>query len=192
MGFPQKVSGYHELERAMKRAYFADVLIFAAASNGGGNKGRAYPVRDKHVFCIHSTDALGNRSIFSPTPERNAYNFATVGEAVQSFWPKHLCNPDEAAVKTKSGTSFATPIAASIAAFLLLYARVNLATEPEIAKGLKGYQAMESLLFEVCQSSRPKTDRDGYQYLFLSRYPDSFFGEDRDGEEINNRFRRCI
>jgi subtilisin family serine protease len=176
----------------MKRAYFADVLIFAAASNGGGNKGRAYPVRDKHVFCIHSTDALGNRSIFSPTPERNAYNFATVGEAVQSFWPKHLCNPDEAAVKTKSGTSFATPIAASIAAFLLLYARVNLATEPEIAKGLKGYQAMESLLFEVCQSSRPKTDRDGYQYLFLSRYPDSFFGEDRNGEEINNRFRRCI
>jgi hypothetical protein len=191
MGFPQKVSGYDELEFAIKRAHLADVLIFAAASNGGGNKDRAYPARDKHVFCIHATDAWGNRSRFSPTAERNTYNFATVGEAVESFWPKHLCNPDEAAVRTKSGTSFATPIAASVAAFLLLYARVNLVDEPEISQRLKGFQAMELLLYEVCQSSRAKTDRDGYQYIFLSQYPGTFFGRDRDREEINNRFRRC-
>jgi subtilisin family serine protease len=187
MGFPQKVPGYDELERAIERAYSASVLIFAAASNGGNNNDRAYPARDKHVFCIHSTDAKGNRSKFSPTAENFAYNFATIGEAVDSFWPKHLCKQDEDAVRVKSGTSFATPIAASITAFLLLYARVNL--EAEQANRLKRHPAMEQLLHRVSGSSRAKKDRDDYQYMFLSRHPDTFFG--RDTEEINNAFSKC-
>jgi hypothetical protein len=181
------VPGYRKFKLAIERAGSARVLIFAAASNGGGNNDRAYPARERDVFCIHSTDANGSRSKFSPTAEKYDFNFATIGEAVESFWPTHLCAEDEQAVRVKSGTSFATPIAASIAAFLLLYARVHLDTEQ--ATGLKRYAAMESLLHEVSKGSRAKKDRDDYQYLFLSRHPDTFFG--RAVEEINNSFRKC-
>jgi subtilisin family serine protease len=186
IGFPQKVPGYKDLELAIERAVSARVLIFAAASNGGGNNDRAYPARESHVFCIHSTDAKGTRSKFSPTAENFVYNFATIGEAVESFWPTNMCADGEQAVRVKSGTSFATPIAAAIAAFLLLYARVHL--EPEQATRLKRYAAMESLLHEVSKGARAKKDRDDYQYLFLSRHPDTFFG--REEEEINNSFRK--
>lgn len=187
MGFPQKVPGYDELERAIEKAHFARVLIFAAASNGGNNNDRAYPARDKHVFCIHSTDAKGSRSKFSPTAERFAYNFATIGEAVESFWPRNLCQPDEDTVRVKSGTSFATPIAAGIAGFLLLYASIQIG--PEQANRLKRHSAMEQLLYRLSVGSRPKKDRDDYQYIFLSRHPDTFFG--KRPEEINNAFRKC-
>jgi len=177
MGFAQKVPGYHDVQHAIDRAHSARVLIFAAASNGGDNTDRAYPARDSNVFCIHSTNAMGNRSEFSLTAEKYTHNFATIGEAVESFWPKHLCKPDEDAVKVKSGTSYATPIAASIAAFLLLYARTNLSTEPEIANSLKRYQAMEKLLFRVSETSRPKKKRDDYEYIRLSQHPDTLFGK---------------
>lgn len=179
--------GYEHLESAIERALYEHVLTFAAASNGGGNNDRAYPAREKQIFCIHSTDAKGTRSKFSPTAEDFGYNFATIGEAVESFWPTHLCADGEQAVRVKSGTSFATPIGASIAAFLLLYARVYL--KPEQAARLKRYSAMESLLHEVSKGSRAKKDRDDYQYLFLSRHPDTFFG--RETEEINNTFGKC-
>ncbi|KAH7073373.1 hypothetical protein FB567DRAFT_198471 [Paraphoma chrysanthemicola] len=186
IGFSQKVKRYEEFELAIERAVSARVLIFAAASNGGANNDRAYPARERDVFCIHSTDAKGTRSKFSPTAENFVYNFATIGEAVESFWPTQQCTDDEQAIRVKSGTSFATPIAASIAAFLLLYARVHL---PEQATRLKRYAAMESLLHELSKGSRSKKDRDDYQYLFLSRHPDTFFG--RNVEEINNSFRKC-
>jgi len=186
-GFSQKAAGYEELERAIERAYFAHVLIFAAASNGGGNNDRAFPARDKHVFCIHSTDATGTRSKFSPTAENFVYNFATLGEAIESFWPTYLCKDDEDTVRVKSGTSFATPIAASIAAFLLLYARVHL--DPEKANRLKRPSAMEALLHRISKSTRAKKDRDDYQYLFLSRHPDTFFGG--DVEEISKAVLKC-
>lgn len=163
------------------------MLVFAAASNGGGNNDRAYPARGRHVFCIHSTDSKGTRSRFSPTAEQYGYNFATIGEAVESFWPTHLCAEDELAVRVKSGTSYATPIAACIAAFLLLYARVYLG--PEEAGCFKRFTAMEGLLYEVSKSLRAKKDRDDYQYLFLSRHPDTLFGG--SVEEINNAFRKC-
>jgi len=130
------------------------------------------------VFCIHSTDAKGNRSSFSPTPEANTYNLATVGAAVDSWWPPNLCSKTEAPLRRKSGTSFATPIAASIAAFLLLYARTRL--EPKEAQSLKRYSVMKSVLCAISIQTKSHTDRDGYQYLHLSRNPDNFFGNEDD------------
>ncbi|KAF2025168.1 subtilisin-like protein, partial [Setomelanomma holmii] len=123
IGFPQRVPGYEVLQSAIDRAHAAHVLVFAAASNGGGNNDRTFPARHDHVFCVHSTDSRGNRSTFSPTPEHNNVNFATTGEAIESAWPVHLCDDKDDLQKMKSGTSYATPIAASIASFLLLYAR---------------------------------------------------------------------
>jgi hypothetical protein len=108
-GFPTyDIEGYAELERAIGNAYSKHVLLFAAASNSGANLDRAYLARDQNVTCIHSTDANGNRSRFSPTALAKDTNLATIGEAVESAWPVHLC--DEKAnptfVKYKSGTSY--------------------------------------------------------------------------------------
>lgn len=128
-GYPtNQMEGYDQLENAILYAYSKRVLLFAAASNSGANLDRAYPARDPHVICVHSTDSNGNRSRFSPTPLAQQSNLATVGEAVESAWPVKLCNTEtnSQCVQWKSGTSSATPILVGIAAFLLQYARIHL------------------------------------------------------------------
>ena len=48
--------GYSELQHAIDRAYGKKVLMFAAAANSGGRRGRAYPASSSHVVCVHSID----------------------------------------------------------------------------------------------------------------------------------------
>ena len=106
---------------------------------------RAFPARHDEVICIHSTDTYGNRSNFSPTAQAGD-NFATIGEAVTSARPVHLCysDTDSECTMSKCGTSFATPIVAGIAAFLLLYTRLHLGEE-EVSM-LKRSSAMKAIL----------------------------------------------
>lgn len=176
-GFPSRdVEGYDELESAIHNAYSAHVLLFAAASNSGANLDRAYPARDENVICIHSTDANGNRSPFSPTALSNALNLATVGEAVESAWPVHLCET-HLAVKRKSGTSYATPIAVAIAVFLLQYVRLYL---PENAYMLKRQSRMKAVLRKISEKSLESRPRDDYHFVALNRYSDNLFGKDQE------------
>jgi subtilisin family serine protease len=194
-GFQLKIPG-DELEKAVDYAKEKKVHIFGAASNNGGNTGRAFPARYDNVFCIHSTDAEGNPSSFNPTEDLDEVNFATVGEAVESSWPKHLLrisgdieshadlhDKDEDAtdganiaeenvsVKVKSGTSFATPIAACIATFLLRYSRTHL--DSKYADQLKRHSVMKSVM--KCIAGRK---RKGFYYLTLRDNPDHLFGQD--------------
>jgi len=177
-GFPTcEIEGYAELERAIGNAYSKHVLMFAAASNGGANLDRAYPARDQNVICIHSTDANGNRSRFSPTAVENNTNLATVGEAVESAWPVHLCDEETnpTFVKYKSGTSYATPIAVGIAALLLQYAKIHLG-ETQLLK-LKRQSRMKAVLRKIAQKSQESRRRDDYDYIALSLYSDNLFGK---------------
>ncbi|KAF2018140.1 hypothetical protein BU24DRAFT_449662 [Aaosphaeria arxii CBS 175.79] len=194
LGFSMRVDGYEDLECAIK---YADdsALIFAAASNGGGNTTRDYPARDKHAFCIHSTNAYGNRSDFSPTALENACNFATIGEAVRSAWPESLYTHtgkmwDRTFELHKSGTSFATPIAASIVAFILLFAKLHL--QDDDVESLKRHSTMESILLEISAPKRGVKKRDEYDYLHLSRHPHNFFSLNEDVESIKSRIRAII
>lgn len=186
-GFPTRaIEGYNELELAIKHAYYRDVLLFAAASNSGGQLGRAYPAREANVICVHSTDARGNRSPFSPTALPQDVNLATVGEAVTAAWPMHLCGSDDHSEAgeeddgiystVKSGTSYATPIMAGIAAFLLLYARLNL---PENARLLKIRSRMMMLLSRIAQKGPGGGLRDDYHFVDVSLYADSLCGKDK-------------
>jgi subtilisin family serine protease len=179
--FPQKGSGYEEVHSAIQRAFIERVLIFAAASCGGDDNDRAYPAREEKVCCIHSTDANGTWSQFNSKAAEFEYNFATIGEAVESYWPTSHCAQGEQAVRTKSGTSIATHIAASIAAFLLPYARVYLGSEQ--AERLKQYTVMESLFRELSRTIRI---HDIEHYLSLSLHPGTLFG--RSQEAINKTF----
>ena len=180
-GYPtNQIDGYDKLEAAILDAHSKHVLMFAAASNSGVNRDRAYPARDQHVICVHSTDSDGNRSGFSPSALSNKTNIATVGEVVQSAWPKYLCdareNPDY--VQVKSGTSFATPIAVGIAAFLLQYARVYLPKEE--ADRMKHQSKMEEVFLKVSEKTHRSTRQDDYNYVALSCHPDNLFGKRRE------------
>lgn len=181
-GFPTcSIDGYSKLESALKNAYAKDVLLFAAASNSGGQLGRSFPAREPTVIAVHATDANGNRSRFSPTPLNDDANLATIGEAVESAWPVHLCdeisNPD--CVQIKSGTSFATPILVGISAFLLMYARANL---PDKAPALRSQKWMRAVLKRLAEKGAGSANqlRDGYYFVDLSLYKDSLFGREKD------------
>lgn len=170
-GFPSReIDGYDLLERSMRRAVNEDVLLFAAASNNGANTKRAYPARYPDVICIHSTNANGAPSDFNPR-SLPGDNLATIGEAIESAWPVHLCDQEmnELCVARKSGTSFATPIASGIAAFLLQYARSNLL--PREAEQLKQCHYMKAVLKAISVKSQ------GYDYIAPSLHPDNVFGK---------------
>ncbi|KAJ0108959.1 Intracellular serine protease [Diaporthe amygdali] len=186
-GFPTRaIDGYDKLELAIKYACYRDVLLFAAASNSGGQRGRAYPAREANVVCVHSTDARGNRSPFSPTASPQDVNLATVGEAVNSAWPVDLCIGNRHATSEegedamysmdKSGTSYATPIMVGIAAFLLLYVRLSL---PDSAHMLKSRSRMVALLQRIAQKGQGSGLRDGYYFVDVSLHTDSLFGKDK-------------
>lgn len=175
-GWPsEKFDGFELVESAIDAAYSAKVLMFAAGSNSGGKKGRAYPASSPHVICVHSTNTYGSASDFSPTAELNAVNLATVGESVQSAWPSA---PE--GIASRSGTSYATPIMAGMAAFLLQYARIHLSET--VAKSLKRRNKMEALLQRVATRAHQRGDRqrDDYFYVQLSPQKHNLFGQSVD------------
>jgi hypothetical protein len=128
-------------------------LIFAAASNGGGNGTRAYPARNDGVFAIHATKGLGERSRLSPPRLKGSAfdNFATLGEAIDSRWKDSDI--------TISGTSFATPVAAAIAANVLEFSRRALIANDDHPEFFDSYQGMGTLFRCL------KDKVDGYDYL---------------------------
>lgn len=180
-GYPDKGKGYEELWNAIQDANNEGVTIFAAASNEGGNRVRAFPARHDEVICVHSTDARGNPSSFNPTRKHNSDNFSTLGEDLESAWPANLQGKAKdiasGPVKIKSGTSFATPIATGMAAFVLQYARQKL-PDLEVIRERHRHtpKAMRAMLRVVAARSG---ERKGFDYLTIdSSSRDSFFGMD--------------
>jgi subtilisin family serine protease len=179
-GWPTRaIDGYDELQAAIDSASAHKVLMFAAASNSGSRQSRAYPARSSGVICIHSTDTYGQASKFSPTASPDDMNLATVGESIQSAWPQALCREytNQSCLVYRSGTSYATAIAAGIAGFLLQYARIHL--QPREAAALKRRDMMKAVLKRVAERGPDYRPRDGYYYIELSLYPDNLFGKNK-------------
>lgn len=118
-GFPYTIGRLEPIRRAILKANAADVLIFAAASNNGLNQQIAFPACMDEVISVGSTDGLGIKSSFTPSPKHGKL-LCVVGECIESSWPPALLSDDED-LPRKSGTSFATPIAAGVAAMVLDY-----------------------------------------------------------------------
>ncbi|KAL7893482.1 hypothetical protein HDV64DRAFT_288924 [Trichoderma sp. TUCIM 5745] len=119
-GFPYTIGRLEPIRRSILKANAADVLIFAAASNKGGNEPIAFPACMDEVIAVGSTDGLGNKSSFTPNPKHGKL-LCAVGECIESSWPSALLSHDDEDPPRKSGTSFATPIAAGVAAMILDY-----------------------------------------------------------------------
>lgn len=144
------------LDMAIAEAIENKISIFAATSNGGGNKARAYPSsRRDGVLGIHASDGLGNDGGISPTPMKNRDNFSTLGIAIPSKWKGESIYI--------SGTSYATPIAASLAANMLELARCKSHLTQHQQKMLRHYngvcQILKAMVGEGVES------RGGYDYI---------------------------
>lgn len=153
------VREYNEpMKRAISNALHSQALLFAAASNDGGNFGRAFPAKYPSVFCIHSTDGNGNPSSFNPNADDKDVNFSLLGENVSSHWPLGLANGLGNPVNSMSGTSVATPIAAGLAASILSFVRQQdqyVKVESDLlGPWLKDVHAMDMVLKVMANETR--------------------------------------
>ncbi|KAL4995394.1 ankyrin repeat-containing domain protein [Aspergillus recurvatus] len=127
-GYPKEVlvNGEPVISNAISRALAQrnqQLLIFAAASNGGPHDMEMFPANSPSVMSIRGSDAKGWLERFNALPDPDGIkSFMTLGQ----FVPGARLSPENDKGEVyKSGTSSATPIAAGIAAIILGYARVH-------------------------------------------------------------------
>lgn len=108
-----------ELDECLKN----NIMIFASASNDAGRGPRTYPAEFDRVLCAYSATCEGGKSNINPLRGRRkiSHQFMFVGEHVRPLWGLKKADRDKHPMGYKSGTSYATPVAVSIAAFMLGY-----------------------------------------------------------------------
>ena len=147
-----------EIDEAVK----ANILIFAAANNDGGHTGRLYPANHGHgVFCVHSATGEGNSATYNPTPVPREDNFCFVGDCIQSCWPS---STESNSHRYMSGTSIATPVAVTVAAFMIGFIRKNMLKHVD-------WCVMPETFLGMCRLFRMMAEfRDNYDWVNLLGY----------------------
>ncbi|PIA94565.1 hypothetical protein CB0940_08963 [Cercospora beticola] len=163
-GFAQEVPIINQaIEGAVGRPE-RPCLVFAAASNFGGNDEVQWPACHDRVICIHAADGIGNKYSRNVRMENSHKEFATLGCEVQA-----LVRPGVRG--TKSGTSVATPVAAGIASLLLDDVLLNQAdyllrfpesTSDEYSMRVHELRRCKGMSNALQKMAIP---RDGYNYL---------------------------
>lgn len=138
-----------ELNQALKPTSrdAKEKLVFAAAGNWGAYKSRAWPARKQGVIAVHATDGSGKGTKFNPNAQ-NDLNISTLGKNIEMKWPD-LANPGKYKNVYISGSSFATPIAAGIAANVLEFARHRLELSQPKKNRLYSHHGMVKILKEM-------------------------------------------
>ena len=144
-------------------------IMFAAASSNSKDEGRAFPANySPWVICVHASDGLGNDCGINPLPTETDDNFTTLGMGIELL-ARQWVHTGPTSIPTyksvyRSGTSFATPIAAGIAATVLdLAVRVS-AIGGRAREKLRKPEEMRKMLRLM---SSPKNSF-GSQYRFLA------------------------
>jgi hypothetical protein len=147
-----------ELEQALDPKYnnATGKIVFAAAGNKGGNKQLAWPARKNGVIAIHATDWQGTAANLNPSSDEGKANFATLGRDIKMQW---FFDTGEVKDCYISGTSFATPIAAGIAANILEFARYRLDLNTRRKDRLFSHDGMRKIFREM------STRRGDYHYV---------------------------
>jgi subtilisin family serine protease len=160
LGFESSVT---ELREEIKKCLNEGIMVFAAASNDGGNAPRTYPATQDRVFGIHSATSLGNKASFNPDPKPDENNLSFLGVSIKSFWPLNISSKNKTGFASMSGTSFATPVAVSVTAFIVGYVWKNIAEAQWVIdpKSPEGMKAIFSLM---------KSRRDDYDWISPQAY----------------------
>lgn len=160
-------AGLQNIWEQVARATQENTLVFAASSNDGRRQPRMFPARQHSVFAIHSTDGKGNKSKFNP-PAAKDENFCILGEYIESAW---LTSQEGGSGSTRclSGTSFATPIAVCLSAFLLAYVPTLIPDHEKLFHKLKSYEGMRNVLQAVVAVDDAEPG-SRYQYLGVERF----------------------
>jgi hypothetical protein len=141
---------FDAIERATK-----STILFAAASNGGGNGRRTFPATHSRVFCIHASDGKGNDyGGMNPSTEGYHDNWSTLGVAIKFHW--------DGQVMCKSGTSYATPIAAAAVANAfdyLDYLRERERLSDQKYRYLRCFEGVRDMLLLMSK------ERHGFRYV---------------------------
>lgn len=147
------LSHQQTIKETIQRAENDGVIFLAAASNYGGNCGRAFPAKLDEVICIHASDGFGNSSGMDPSPKKFSENFSTLGVAIRSISQEGIY---------LSGTSYSTPMAAGIVANVLRF--IEHATSGGMLTEEQRNEAfsrtgMRKILLAMSEN------RDGYQFV---------------------------
>ncbi|SCO30847.1 related to thermostable alkaline protease precursor [Fusarium fujikuroi] len=167
------------LKEVLSKLVLDRKLIFAAASNSGGNRSRPWPANHPGVFCIHATDERAVTNLkMNPTPLYGDDNFATLGENIESYWNGEM--------RCISGTSFATPIAAAMTANILEFARRNLSADE--AHNLQAYGPMRTLFrHKMTDNGKAKGS-----YHYIKPWSNQLWGENGSNEDVAGVFREFL
>jgi hypothetical protein len=141
------------VRNAIQYATDAKVIIFAASSNEGNRQDILFPAGEWAPFCINSSNGNGITSDFNPPARLQTERFTILGENVKSAWlqrPRQSKNETDVspvpASAVRTGTSVATPIAASVGALIILFARQ---WEPKGHEVLEDRQGMYFILNDM-------------------------------------------
>jgi hypothetical protein len=143
-------------------------LIFAATRNDGANKSVAWPAKANEVIGISSTDGDGDfSSSFNPSHDRSDSIFYALGQAVEVVCPPRMgIGQGRQKNRTRlSGTSFANPVAAGLAANVLGYVKLAIANGVTLTHDIDLQEMLERL-----------KRKDGMKAIFkhrMNRYNDS-------------------
>jgi hypothetical protein len=109
-----------DVRNVLKKARDGGIIVFAAMSNNGRHRRAAWPARTaEDAIGIHSCEVMGKTSSdFTPDPVPENRNFMVVGEKIIA----HQLTAKGGGFTSVEGTSFATPVAVSMAAMILGFA----------------------------------------------------------------------
>lgn len=151
-------------------------IVFAAAANGGAGKARAYPACKPGVICVNASDGRGGDiQCLSPAAVVGEDNFVTLGIHIESRWKRKDV--------FKSGTSFAAPIAAALAANILEFARLELEMKFAEQYWLYSSKGMRRVL------RRFSVDVGGYRFLCPWKGPE---GRRLDREYLKGQLKEAF
>jgi subtilisin family serine protease len=159
-------SEQEEVDKQIDLARSKGILLFAAASNDGDLGTGSYPASKHSVYCVYSCSGFGAKSTFNPRSSKPEKSFMFPGEDITILGANHKptkgVQSGEGFIERRTGTSYATPIAAGTAAMLLDLARQEV-TKPQVLRDverrLKKVEGMSDVL--LAMSGEP---RDGGYY----------------------------